>query len=207
VGIGSLSGAVAFTPMTLAHGERAFASITIASISTPQFKRMVKQHGGLCGPVNANGIVLESSQHSYWPHFYFALPEKVPVCTKGYYNVAAGVITKILSPAEKRQAAYAMARFQLESFLVTWRAEGPKVAQILLVPSQRGSTIKLKSEKLLSVKPFEWTSVNHFVLLVMMDLQFNGWQGAWNTGVNTRFVTFSRAYGTPQYLLEFNTGP
>jgi hypothetical protein len=207
VGIGSLSGAVAFTPMTLTHGERAFAPIVITSITTPQMKTLIKRHGGFCGPVNADGIVLESSQYSYWPHFYFALPEKVPVCTKGYYNVAAGVINKVLSPSEKRQAAYVKARFQLEGFLATWRSEGPNAAQILLVPSQRGSTVKLKSEKLLSMKPFNWTSVDHFVLLVTMDLRFSGSQGAWNTGVNTRFVTFSRPNGMSQYLLEFNTGP
>jgi len=90
----SLSGAVAYPLMTLTHAQRAFAPVSISSITSRAFRKAVREHGGPCGPRYADAIELVSPPHSWWPARYFVLSEKVPVCTKGYDNVAAGVITK-----------------------------------------------------------------------------------------------------------------
>jgi hypothetical protein len=37
-----------------------------------------------------------------WPSHYFAFPERVPICTKDYFNVTAGVIQKLVTPAQER---------------------------------------------------------------------------------------------------------
>jgi len=90
----SLSGAVAYPLMTLTRAQRAFAPVFISSITSRAFRKLVREHGGSCGPRYADAIELASPPHSWWPARYFVLPEKVPVCTKDYNNVAAGVITK-----------------------------------------------------------------------------------------------------------------
>ncbi len=97
VGIGSLSGTVAYPMLLLGHGDFVYASVSIGSISTAQFKDMVRVHGSSCSPKYADGIEVESNPkvaNDSWPSHYFALPEQVPVCTKDYFNVAAGVIKK-----------------------------------------------------------------------------------------------------------------
>jgi hypothetical protein len=81
----------------MAHGEFVYASVSIGSISTAQFKKMVREHGSSCSPKIANGIELVSNpkvRSDSWPSHYFALPERVSVCTKDYFNVSAGVIAK-----------------------------------------------------------------------------------------------------------------
>jgi hypothetical protein len=108
VGVGSLSGAVAYPPMVLANGDRAYASVSIGSISTASFKKTVREHGSSCVPKYADGIEVVSNpavRGDSWPSHYFALAERVPICTKDYFNVAAGVIQKLLTPSQTRQAA------------------------------------------------------------------------------------------------------
>jgi hypothetical protein len=97
VGVGSLSGAVAYPPIVLTNGERAYASVSATSISTAAFKKMVREHGSSCAPKYADGIEVVSSpavRTDSWPSHYFPLPERVPICTKDYFNVAAGIIRK-----------------------------------------------------------------------------------------------------------------
>ncbi len=97
VGIGSLSGAVAYPSLVLAHGALAYASVSIGSISTAAFKKMMREHGSSCSPKYADGIEVVSNlkvRSDSWPSHYFALPEQVPVCTKDYFNITAGVIAK-----------------------------------------------------------------------------------------------------------------
>jgi hypothetical protein len=92
-----MSGAVAYPPMVLSNGDRAYANVSIGSISTASFKRMVRGHGSSCDPKYADGIEVESNpavRGESWPSHHFALPERVPICTKDYFNVAAGVIQK-----------------------------------------------------------------------------------------------------------------
>ena len=100
VGLGSLSGAVAYLPLVLSHDARAFASVSIGSISTPSIKRLMRQHGSSCAPKYADGIEVVSNpsvKADSWPSHYFALAVRVPVCTKDYFNVSAGVIMKSLT--------------------------------------------------------------------------------------------------------------
>jgi hypothetical protein len=102
VGVGSVSGAVGYRPIVLAHGNRAFASVSIGSISTAAFKHLVREHGSSCGPKYADGIEVVSNpsvRSDSWPLHYFPLPERVPICTKNYFNVAAGVIRKSPNPS------------------------------------------------------------------------------------------------------------
>ena len=108
VGFGSMSGVVAYPPLILNHGDRAFSKVSIGSISTPAFKKMVREHGSSCGPKYADGIEVISNsavRTDSWPSHYFVLPEKVSICTKDYFNVAAGVIKKMPSPGGVRSSA------------------------------------------------------------------------------------------------------
>jgi hypothetical protein len=103
-----MSGTVAYPPLVLNHGDRAFSKVSIGSISTPVFRKMVREHGSSCGPKYADGIEVVSNpavRADSWPSHYFALLEKVPVCTKDYFNVAAGVIKKMPSPGGDRSSA------------------------------------------------------------------------------------------------------
>ena len=97
VGISSLSGTVAYPMMVLGHGDFVYATVSIGSISTAQFKELVRVHGSSCSPKYANGIEVLANPRvasDSWLSHYFALPERVPVCTKDYFNVSAGVIEK-----------------------------------------------------------------------------------------------------------------
>jgi hypothetical protein len=211
VGVGSTSGAVAYPPMVLDNGERAFASVSIGSISTAAFKQTVREHGSSCTPKYADGIEVESNPavHSdSWPSHYFALPERVPICTKDYFNVAAAVIEKLLTPAQARQVAYLSAANEVQDYLNEWHLVGPLTAsKLFLVSSERGGNVKLASGKVLNSHAYSWKSANDFTLLVSLDLHFDGWRGAWNKGKNERFVTFTRtSHGLP-FLMTLNTGP
>ena len=211
VGVGSVSGAVAYQPIVLNHGDRAYASVSISSVSTVAFKKMVREHGSSCTPKYADGIEVESNPsvlNDSWPSHYFALPERVPICTKDYFNVAAGVIQKLLTPAQARQAAYKAAANELRYYLNYWHLAGPLTAsKLFLVPSQRDGTVKLASGQVLSYHSYSWKSVNDFTLMVSLDLHFEGWHGAWNGGKNDRFVTFTSASHGQTLLMAFNTGP
>jgi hypothetical protein len=211
VGVGSVSGAVAYPPIVLVNADRAYASVSIGSISTTAFKKMVREHGSSCAPKYADGIKVESNPavHSdSWPSHYFALPERVPICTKDYFNVAAGVIQKLLTPAQARQTAYKGAANELQDYLNYWHLVGPVTAsKLFLVPSQRDGTVKLASGKVLRYQPYSWKSANDFTLLMSLDLHFDGWRGAWNEGKNDRFVTFTRAPHGQPFLMALNTGP
>ncbi|NNN08895.1 MAG: hypothetical protein HKL85_06850 [Acidimicrobiaceae bacterium] len=95
VGISSLSGTVAYPMMVLGHGDFVYATVSIGSISTAQFKELVRVHGSSCSPKYANGIEVLANPRvasDSWLSHYFALPERVPVCTQDYFNVSAGVI-------------------------------------------------------------------------------------------------------------------
>jgi hypothetical protein len=211
VGVGSLSGTVAYPPIVLAKGERAYASVSIGSISTAAFKKMVLEHGSSCAAKFADGIEVVSNpavRSDSWPSHYFSLPLRVPVCTKDYFNVAAGVIQKLLTPAQARQAAYESAALELQDYFNYWHLVGPGTAsKIFMVPSQRDGTVKLASGKVLSYHPYSWKSANDFTLQMSIDLHFAGWHGAWNEGKNDRFVTFTRAPQGQPFLMALNTGP
>ncbi len=97
VGISSLSGTVAYPMLVLGNGDFVYATVSIGSISTAQFKALVRVHGSSCSPKYAEGIEVLANPKiasDSWPSHYFALPERVPVCTKDYFNVSAGVIEK-----------------------------------------------------------------------------------------------------------------
>jgi hypothetical protein len=210
VGVGSISGAVAYPPIVLANRDRAYASVSLGSISTAAFKKMVREHGSSCAPKYADGIEVVSNpavRNDPWPSHYFALPERVPICTKDYFNVAAGVIQKLLTPAQARQAAYEAAANELQDYFNYWHLVGPVTAsKLFLVPIQRDGTVKLASGKVLNYHPYSWKSANDFTLLMSLDLHFEGWHGAWNEGQNDRFVTFTRAAHGQPLLMELNTG-
>jgi len=185
--------------------------VSIGSISTAAFKKMVREHGSSCAPQYADGIEVVSNpavQRDSWPSHYFALSERVPICTKDYFNVAAGVIQKLLTPEQARQAAYKVAAHELQNYFNYWHLVGPATAsKLFLVPSQRGGTVKLASGKVLSSHAVSWKSANDFTLLMSLDLHFDGWHGAWNEGKNDRFVTFTRATLGQPFLMALNTGP
>ena len=97
VGMGSLSGAVAYAPLLMDHRARAYANVWIGSTFTPSFKKLLRDHGGSCSPKVANGIEIVGNPavpDDSWPSHYFALAANVPVCTKGYFNVASSPIEK-----------------------------------------------------------------------------------------------------------------
>jgi len=206
-----VSGAVAYQPIVLDHGDRAYASVSISSVSTAAFKKMVREHGSSCSPKYADGIEVISNpavRDDSWPSHYFALPERVPICTQDYFNVAAGVIQKLLTPAQARQAAYKAGANELRDYLNYWHLVGPSTAsKLYLVKSQRDGTVRLASGKVLNYRFYSWKSVNAFTLMVTLDLHFEGWHGAWNDGKNDRFVTFTRASLGQIFLMAFNTGP
>jgi hypothetical protein len=211
VGVSSMSGAVAYSPIVLAHGDRAYANVSIGSISTASFKRMVREHGSSCAPKYADGIEVVSNpavRSDSWPSHYFALPQRVPVYNEDYFNVAAGVIQKLLTPAQARQAAYNGAALELQDYLNYWHLVGPATAsKLFLVSSQRDGTVKLASGKVLSYHSYSWKSANDFTMLMSIDLHFAGWHGAWNEGKNDRFVTFTRAPQGQPFLMALYTGP
>jgi hypothetical protein len=172
---------------------------------------MVREHGSSCSPKYADGLEVESNpavRNDSWPSHYFALPERVPICTTDYFNVAAGVIQKLLTPAQARQAAYKVAANELQDYFNYWHLVGPVTAsKRFLVPSQRGGTVKLASGKVSIYHAYTWKSQNDFTLLMSLNLHFEGRHGAWNEGKNDRFVTFMRAPHGQPFLMELNTGP
>jgi len=109
-----------------------------------------------------------------------------------------------------RTQAYSVAISELRDYLAVWQAHGESVAsQQFLVPQERtgGVSLRLRSGKVVSYKPYRWVSSSRFTLFVIVDLHFIGSQGAWNVGRNDRFVTCSRTAREGRYLMSFATGP
>ena len=77
--------------MVMKPGARVSAAISIESIHTASFTQLVRTHGGACDPKLADGLVVLGLYRG-WPAKYFALPQRIAVCTSDYRNVAAGVI-------------------------------------------------------------------------------------------------------------------
>jgi len=204
----SVSGLVAYQSFILEHGRQAYADITIASISTPTFKQLVRTHGGSCTAKLADGIVL-LGLGTNWPQKYFALPEKVPVCTTDYYNVVGNVIAKKLTPGETDQATIKAAVSTLQDFLNLWSVAGFAAAtrQFHVPSSGAMDTFRLKSGTVTSWRQFAWTSSNRFTLLVSLDLHFTGSSGPWNEGGNGRYVTFIRSTSSGAWRMSINSGP
>ncbi len=104
--------------------------------------------------------------------------------------------------------AYSVAITEVNDYLATWHQHGAQAAQRFLVQAERGpDPIVLRSGKVVSYQPYRWASQDSFTLLVILDLHFVGSSGAWNSGSNGRFITFSRPAGHSQYLMYFATGP
>lgn len=79
--------------IALQRGQTAAASIVIGSITSPSFRQMLKTHNGKCSPQLADAVKVQGL-YGGWLTRYFALPERVPVCTNNFANVAAGAIAK-----------------------------------------------------------------------------------------------------------------
>ena len=114
-----------------------------------------------------------------------------------------------LSSARQGKAqAYSAAIAEVGGYLATWHRQGAQAAQRFMVPAERGpSPILLRSGKVVSYRPYRWVSPDNFTLFVILDLHFIGSPGAWNSGSNGRFVTFTRRAGQSHYLMYFATGP
>jgi hypothetical protein len=110
------------------------------------------------------------------------------------------------STVSKAQA-YAAAISEVRDYLVVWRERGCPVATKEFLVQDGGCDLILRSGKVISYRPYHWVSSNHFTLMVTLDLHFEGSPGAWNVGLNSRFITFSRTGAQGRYLLEFATGP
>ena len=113
------------------------------------------------------------------------------------------------SPVKQGKAqAYSAAIAEVRDYLATWHQHGAQAAQRFMVPAERGpNPLLLRSGKVVSYRPYRWVSQDNFTLLVILDLHFAGSPGAWNSGSNGRFVTFTRQAGQSHYLMYFATSP
>ncbi len=94
IGRGSVTPTVAILgKLTLQRGQTAAASFFIGSTTSSSFRKLLKTHDGTCVAKFANAIKV-FGLYSGWPVKYFALPERLLVCTSGYGNVGAGPIAK-----------------------------------------------------------------------------------------------------------------
>jgi len=110
------------------------------------------------------------------------------------------------SPVKQGKAeAYSAAMATVNDYLAAWHQQGgAQAAQQFMVPAERGpDPILLRSGKVVSYRPFRWVSQDDFTLFVILDLHFVGFPGAWNSGSNGRFVTFTRQAGRSHYLMYF----
>src|SRR5215469_5935616 len=106
-----------------------------------------------------------------------------------------------------RAQLYSAAISEVREYLVVWRERGcPVATREFLVLDGRCDLI-LRSGKVISYQPYRWISGNHFTLMVTLDLRFKGSPGAWNVGLNARFITFSRTAAQSRYLMYMATGP
>jgi hypothetical protein len=112
-----------------------------------------------------------------------------------------------VSPSRAR--VYSRAIAEVRAYLTAWQEHGEEAAALRYkVPAERGPDgMSLSSGSVLSYRPERWISADNFTLLVLMNLHFTGSPGAWNPGLNGRFVTFTRAAGASGYLMYFATSP
>jgi hypothetical protein len=117
---------------------------------------------------------------------------------------------------QSKAQAYSAAIAEVNDYLAAWHQQGRALAsQRFMVPAERGpdpaesgpDPIVLRSGNVVSYQPYRWVSQDDFTLLVILDLHFAGTPGAWNSGSNGRFVTFTRQAGQSHYLMYFATGP
>jgi hypothetical protein len=114
------------------------------------------------------------------------------------------------SVKQGKAQAYSAAIAEVNVYLATWHQHGAQAAQRFMIPAERGpdpNAILLRNGKVLSYRPYRWVSQDNFTLFVILDLHFAGSPGAWNSGTNGRFVTFTRHAGQSHYLMYFATGP
>ena len=110
--------------------------------------------------------------------------------------------------SQTKPQAYSTAIAEVNQYLATWSKDGASAAQRLMVPSERGpDPIRLSSGKVVSYRPDRWVSDNEFTLLVNVDLHFTASSGAWNPGLNGRFITFTRSDRQHKFLMYFATSP
>ena len=110
----------------------------------------------------------------------------------------------------QKARAYEAAISVVRDYLAVWHEQGRAAASDqFLVASERGggNDVVLRSGRVISYQPDRWVSADHFTLLVILDLHFDGWQGAWDIGRNGRFITFTRSTGQKRYLMYFATSP
>ena len=68
-----MSGAVAYSPLVLDPGARAFASVSIGSTFSQSFKKLLRDHSGTCDAKVANGIEIVGNpavRDDSWPSHY-----------------------------------------------------------------------------------------------------------------------------------------
>jgi hypothetical protein len=93
IGRGSVVPTVGFIgSIILQRGHTAAATVTIGSTSSSSFRQLLKRYDGTCAPKYADTIKV-FGLYSGWPVKYFALPDRVSVCTTYWINVAAGPIS------------------------------------------------------------------------------------------------------------------
>lgn len=119
-----------------------------------------------------------------------------------------------VTPQGSTAAAYDSAITELKNYLATWASQGAAAAaERYLVTDQQISAGDNEGPRLRagSVKDFtshSAASLDNFTLLVTLTLEFDGTpHGNWAEGDNTRFVTFTRTQGDPDYRMSFATGP
>ncbi len=112
------------------------------------------------------------------------------------------------SVKQGKAQAYSAAIAEVNDYLATWHQQGAQAAQRFMVPAERGpNPILLRNGKVVSYRPYRWVSQDNFTLFVILDLHFAGFPGAWDSGRNGRFVTFTRQAGQSHYLMYFATSP
>ncbi len=117
-------------------------------------------------------------------------------------------------------ADLAAARQELQDYLDTWARSGAaRAAQRYLGADQQvtgpdADALTLTGGRVTQLQPYRVDSAEVFTVLATMNLQFaKGARelGHWGTGINSRFVTFTRragaAPGEPPYVMAFETGP
>ncbi len=114
-------------------------------------------------------------------------------------------------PVERAQAQ-AFAEAQLRAFLAVWVAQGyrPAAAKFLTPDYQASASepgVPLRAGRVSSVRLTEWTSADRFQVQAELQLSFDGQQGAWTNGSNTRFVTVTRTLPDHEYRLSLATSP
>jgi hypothetical protein len=141
-----------------------------------------------------------------------AMTVSLSSCSRAHPHPAASSPAKspVESPVRQDKAhAYSAAIAEVKDYLAVWHQQGDRAAQRFLVPASgpEPPPIILKSGKVVSYRPYRWVSQDNFTLFVNLDLHFAGFPSAWNSGLNSRFITFTRRAGQRHYLMYFTTSP